>query len=182
MHETDVRQSLFHPRIPPLVGSTRTTRRHHVLTCRRTILYAPFTPFTILFCHVIETSDTKDLERLGQFAASLQPVSSLSPAIDRFQHLCKVLHQIATLYVEAKSQAQQDHGMVVVGNDFDVYFSQLGFIPELRPAESLVSGLDLGPRLEDWFTGNRSIMGLMEEDLSFFDTADCGDWSTTGSR
>ncbi|KAH6894642.1 hypothetical protein B0T10DRAFT_258238 [Thelonectria olida] len=150
-----------------------------------TILYAPFTPFTVLFCHVIETSNAGDLERLDQFAASLQPVSSMSPAIAKFQRLCRVLHQIASLYVEAKSRAQQDHDMIMIGNDFDVYFSQLGFIPELHPTDRVVPSGDFAtgnvpphptPRLlEDWFTGNKSIMGMMEEDFLDFDPSE---WSS----
>ncbi|KAK7430447.1 hypothetical protein QQZ08_002966 [Neonectria magnoliae] len=79
-----------------------------------TILYAPFTPFTILFCHVIETSNAEGLQRLEHFAASLQPLLSMSPAIDKFQHLCKVLHQAAALYIGAKAQAQQDHDLIYV--------------------------------------------------------------------
>ncbi|KAK7419743.1 hypothetical protein QQX98_003115 [Neonectria punicea] len=143
-----------------------------------TILYTPFTPFTVLFCHVIETSNAEDLQRLEQFAASLQPVLSMSPAIDKFQRLCKVLHQVAALYIGAKAQAQQDQDMIMVGNDFDVYFSQLGFIPEPHQAESILTG-ESGPgcvpavsqalRLEDWFSGNRSVMGMMEEEWLDFD-------------
>ncbi|KPM43761.1 hypothetical protein AK830_g2735 [Neonectria ditissima] len=144
-----------------------------------TILYTPFTPFTVLFCHVIETSNAEDLQRLEKFAASLQPVISMSPAIDKFQRLCKVLHQVAALYIEAKAQAQQNQDMIMVGNDFDTYFSQLGFIPEPYQAEDMLPGGGLGPssgptvnkapRLEDWFSGSRSVMGMMEEDWLDFD-------------
>ncbi|KAF7559911.1 hypothetical protein G7046_g4251 [Stylonectria norvegica] len=152
-----------------------------------TILYAPFTPFTVLFCYVIETSNIEDLQRLAQFVTSLKPVLEVSPAIDKFHRLCKVLHHVAAVYVEAKARTQQDHDMIAAGNDFDMYFSQLGVVAGQQSAETLVSGGEFGqglyqpPALETWFTGNRSIMGMMEEDLLDFDLFDDdhAEWSST---
>jgi hypothetical protein len=130
----------------------------------------------VIFCHIIEKSNLDDLQRLAKFTASLEPVLSLSPAMEKLHRLCKVLYQVATLYVEAKAQAndQKDHDMTVVGNNFDVYLSQLGFISP----QHTVSGTSVGSgdgfgqtpsQLADWFTGNTSILGLMEEDTLDFD-------------
>ncbi|EXJ76568.1 uncharacterized protein A1O5_01076 [Cladophialophora psammophila CBS 110553] len=144
-----------------------------------TILYSPFTPFIVLFCHVIETSSVDDLRRLEQFTAGLQPVLSMSKGIEKLHRLCKVLYQVAALYVEAKVQQQDDHDMTMVGNDFDMYLSQLGFISQPHPSEGTAIGDEHGlgsdsavnqaPGLGDWFSGNRYVMGLMEEDLLDFD-------------
>ncbi|KIW29830.1 uncharacterized protein PV07_05617 [Cladophialophora immunda] len=158
-----------------------------------TILYSPFTPFIVLFCHVIETSSVDDLQRLEQFTASLEPALSMSRGIEKLHRLCKILSQVAALYVEAKMPQQEDQDMTMVGNDFDMYLSQLGFIPQPQPGgESTISGAgeyglegsgatvnqQLG--LGDWFSGNRYVMGLMEGDLLDFDPEA---WtSTTGAR
>ncbi|KAK3501071.1 hypothetical protein B0T13DRAFT_447694 [Neurospora crassa] len=95
-----------------------------------TILYAPFIPFIVLFCHVIETSNMQDLDRMDHFVASLSTVCSISEAIDKFNRVCQVLCHVARLYVETKAQQQQDQDMMLVGHDFDMYLSQLGFMPQ----------------------------------------------------
>ncbi|OAG42549.1 hypothetical protein AYO21_03134 [Fonsecaea monophora] len=159
-----------------------------------TILYAPFTPLIVLFCHIIETSSgADDLHRLEQFTTSLQPVLSMSPGIEKLHRLCKVLSQIAALYVEAKARQREtqhqnlrdDHqDTTMLGNDFDLYLSQLGFIaqPHNAGGDYAVEGSDPGDSggpgipvannpaaLGDWFSGNRYVMGLVEEDLTPFD-------------
>ncbi|KAK3354419.1 hypothetical protein B0H65DRAFT_437777 [Neurospora tetraspora] len=95
-----------------------------------TILYAPFIPFIVLFCHVIETSNMQDLDRMDHFVASLSTVCSISEAIDKFNRVCQVLCHVARLYVETKAQQQQDQDMMLVGHDFDMYLTQLGFMPQ----------------------------------------------------
>lgn len=169
-----------------VLDSIPSQRTRALTDMARTVLYAPFTPLIVLFCHVIETSNNDDLGRLGQFAASLQPVLSASPAIEKLHRLCKVLHQVAALYVEAKAQQQQDQDMNMVGNDFDMYLSQLGFICQQHSGEAMADGDEWGldstdaanqaPTLGDWFSGNQYILGLTEEDLLDFDPEA---WSST---
>lgn len=149
-----------------------------------TILYSPFTPFIVLFCHVIETSNADDLQLLDQFVESLQPALSSSQAIEKLYRLCKLLHQVAALYFEAKGQQQQDKDMNMVGNDLDTYLSQLGFISSNHageganvsnaPGPGSVPIINPGQELGDWFSGNRYVLGLMEDD--FLDI-DPGIWS-----
>ncbi|OAP61648.1 hypothetical protein AYL99_03851 [Fonsecaea erecta] len=172
-----------------------------------TILYSPFTPFIVLFCHVIETCSVDDLRRLEQFTTSLQPALSMSRGIEKLHRLCKLLSQVAALYVEAKMQEPEDEDMTMVGNDFDMYLSQLGFIPQPHPqpqthhpdgGESALHGgecelegggggvggtaVNQQPGLGDWFSGNRYVMGLMEEDLLDFDPEMWASTTTTGAR
>ena len=164
---------------PGVVGCALLTARN------RTVLYSPFIPFIVLFCHVIETSDSEDLERLGLFVTTLQPVLSMSEAIEKLHRLCQVLYKVAALYAEAKAQQEEDQDMNMVGNDFDVYLSQLGFITPQQPLDGPGGGGSFGnselpaasqaSQLNDWFSGNRRIMGLMEEDLSGFNP---GVWSS----
>ncbi|KAE8154259.1 fungal-specific transcription factor domain protein [Aspergillus avenaceus] len=167
-----------------------------------TILYSPFLPFIVLFCHVIESSSEADLKRLEDFVTFLQPNCSLSEAIARMHRLCQVLSNVARLYVEAKAKAktQEDATLVSVGQEFDTYLGALGLAPvptdegDYRwnghvhmPAS--VAGVvqedivDQGfqtatpqTTLGNWFSGNQHMMGLLEEDMSFFDPSAWPQW------
>lgn len=112
----------------------------------RNIIYVPFTPLIVLFCHVLDTSDTTDLARLASFADSLEPVCGASESVARLHRVARVLHDVAELCVRARAAAQQqqqqrqegdreaevvDHDMAAVGSDIDMYLSQLGFMPPL---------------------------------------------------
>ncbi|KAM7205739.1 fungal-specific transcription factor domain containing protein [Naviculisporaceae sp. PSN 640] len=70
-----------------------------------TILFAPFVPFIVLFCQVIETRDRADLARLQGFVVSIQSSSSreggVSEAVDRFLRLFQVLYSVASHYVDS---------------------------------------------------------------------------------
>ncbi|KAJ5176882.1 uncharacterized protein N7482_002759 [Penicillium canariense] len=95
------------------------------------IFLSPFVPFIVIFCHVITTSDSKDLARLEDFVASLRPLCRFSQSIDRLHNLCSVLGTVARLYVEAKTlkQAGEDQSLASVGQEFDTYLSALGLAP-----------------------------------------------------
>jgi hypothetical protein len=100
--------------------------------------------------------------------------------VEKFYRLCKVLCQVATLYVEAKAQGQEqhDHDTFSIGNDFDMYLSQLGFLPsgqhnlsdEMAIPGSNAALHQSSTQLENWFSGKSYTMGLTEEDHSDFDT------------
>ncbi|KAI5924544.1 hypothetical protein F4810DRAFT_719134 [Camillea tinctor] len=152
-----------------------------------TILYAPFIPFIVIFCLVIETSDAGDLRRLADFVSSLASARDVSSSADKLFQLCQVLYNVALLYVEAKAQEQRH----TASGEFDMYLSQLGFMPFVSTADGEsgnagingdlamgdagdMAGLDdtqmrsmaQTNQLGDWFSGNNYMMGLLEEDLS----------------
>lgn len=150
-----------------------------------TILYAPFIPFIVIFCLVIETSDVGDLARLADFVRSLEAVCEVSSSVRKLHQLCQVLYNVAALYVEAKAAEA-----VSAGHEFDAYLSQLGFMPVdegavgaggamigLQTADMEGGGDGMQMRaaaqanqLEDWFSGKNYMMGLLEEDLSGFNS------------
>lgn len=118
---------------------------------------------------MVETSDADDLRRLAEFVASLQQSCGASEAVDKLHRLCQVLYNVAALYVEAKAQQQQDRDMTLVGNDFDMYLSQLGLVPQVDvPSSGLDGETAAASSLGDWFSGGRDMMGLLEEDMSMF--------------
>jgi hypothetical protein len=142
-----------------------------------TILYAPFIPFIVIFCLVIETSDHEDLRRLADFVKSLETACGVSSSVRKLHQLCQVLYNVAELYVEAKALEPVDPA----GNEFDLYLSQLGFMPvddtTMMGMQTDLNGAggDVDPQmrsmaqahqLEDWFSSKNYMMGLLEEDLS----------------
>ncbi|GIK00727.1 hypothetical protein Aspvir_004756 [Aspergillus viridinutans] len=163
------------------------------------ILYSPFVPFIVLFCHVIEASSRDDLARLEDFVSSLAPNCFLSEAITKLHSLCQVLGNVARLYVEARAQAQiqENQDLASVGQEFDTYLSALGLAPasgvggprwntaasdslaarSMPVLENSMGGQDLPAgaipqtQLGSWFSGNQHMMGLLEEDMSLWDPA-----------
>ncbi|OQD87920.1 hypothetical protein PENSOL_c075G11179 [Penicillium solitum] len=72
------------------------------------ILLAPFMPFLILFCSIIETSNSSDLDRLRQLVDSLQSMAQ-SPrysACSKQLRILKALYDVAAKYVEAKAKGK----------------------------------------------------------------------------
>ncbi|KAF4456250.1 hypothetical protein FALBO_15454 [Fusarium albosuccineum] len=74
------------------------------------LLLSPFIPFSILFCNIVETSDSSDLQHLGRFVEALKSLS----AVPRYARACgrqlpifKALYEVAAKYVEAKGKAWQ---------------------------------------------------------------------------
>ncbi|KAI0019874.1 hypothetical protein F4780DRAFT_792412 [Xylariomycetidae sp. FL0641] len=166
-----------------------------------TILYAPFIPFIVIFCLVIETPEcgSADLRCLADFVASLEAACDVSAGVSKLHQLCRVLYHVASLYVEAKAQEpnadRQDAVLPAVGDEFDMYLSQLGFMPFGSGGaaagggggeQAMAAGVETGDigmadataaaaaarsatqtsQLGDWFSGNNYMMGLLEEDLS----------------
>ncbi|KAJ5786105.1 transcriptional regulator family: Fungal Specific TF [Penicillium pulvis] len=139
--------------IPECVETARAALEHHQM-CFGTIgennkimqrsymhwaiLVSPFVPFIVIFCHVIATSDKKDLTLLEDFIASLHTLCSISQSVDRLHNICSVFGTVARLYVEAKTRnkAGEDSGLASVGQEFDVYLSALG----LAPSNAITSG------------------------------------------
>ncbi|KAL2846076.1 hypothetical protein BJX68DRAFT_129594 [Aspergillus pseudodeflectus] len=162
------------------------------------ILYSPFVPFIVLFCHAIEVSSWGDLDLLDDFVVSLEPNCPLSTAIAKLHRLCQALSNVARLYIEAKAESQKQEGQALasVGHEFDTYLSALGLAPladegDARWATAPVPGTMSGDlrypeahtmnqpvqhmtQLGNWFSGNQYMMGLLEEDIPMFNQPHLG--------
>lgn len=116
-----------------------------VLYLHWTIHYNPFNPFIVIFCHVIETSDMSDLDRLHDCVASFEPLSKTSESTARIHRLFHVLYNVALKYVEVKQNQEQ----ASVGREFDAYLNALGFNPgglmEVRQGGDGTEGSSLPP-------------------------------------
>jgi hypothetical protein len=92
----------------------------------RTLLFAPFIPFIVIFCHVIETQDETDLTRLQAFVTSIQSASSVSEPAAKIQRLFQVLCKIAVGYVKFRCSTSPVDGWQD-GFKIDGYLDALGF-------------------------------------------------------
>ncbi|EAW21004.1 putative transcription factor [Aspergillus fischeri NRRL 181] len=91
-----------------------------------TLLFAPFIPFIVIFCHVIETQDEADLARLQAFVTSIQSASSISGPAAKLHRLFQVLCRIAMGYVKFRFSATPLDGWQD-SSKIDTYLDALGF-------------------------------------------------------
>ena len=153
--------------------------------CHWTLLHAPFTPFTVTFCHVIAnpTTANEDLQLLGDFVSMLKSLSHLSEGVSKLYRLCDVFQKVADLYVKAKAQEAErmtmqsnnaapitQPSMQPAINDIDGYLSAIGFAPPATDTfadKSTVGNQSDATYLNDWFYGNSSLMGMLEQDITY---------------
>ncbi|KAG7142068.1 hypothetical protein HYQ45_001493 [Verticillium longisporum] len=91
-----------------------------------TLLFAPFIPFIVIFCQVIETQDQEDLARLHAFITSIKNAPAVSDAAAKMHRLFEVLYSVALRYVEFRVStppAQQAQANA----EMNTYLAQLGF-------------------------------------------------------
>ncbi|KAK0276305.1 hypothetical protein LTR35_010630 [Friedmanniomyces endolithicus] len=154
--------------------------------CHWTLLKAPITPFTVTFCHIIAhpfMADA-DLGLLADYVATLKDLRRFSDGMIKMYRLCDVFCKVATLYVHAKINEAKQGGKIQyhdtpawIGqpavNDIDGYLSTIGFAPP--PPGGIEGGPDVfggdedfdASFLLDWYEGNNSLMGFLEQDLTF---------------
>ncbi|GIJ90968.1 hypothetical protein Asppvi_009933 [Aspergillus pseudoviridinutans] len=154
-----------------------------------TVLQTPFVPFIVIFCHVIDASDFGDLRRLEDFVRSIECLCPLSQAVAKLHYLCQTLVLLAQLYIKAKVQGQEDQTLPFAGQEVGRYLASIGLAPhspykdcnsqqQMVDAETSTMGLpregsdydDSGAmsermQLDTWFSGNLSLMALLEDDL-----------------
>ncbi|KAH6972727.1 hypothetical protein BKA56DRAFT_493048 [Ilyonectria sp. MPI-CAGE-AT-0026] len=68
-----------------------------------TLMFAPFTPFIVLFCQVIETRDQRDLTSLYNFVNSTESAPMVSDAAAKMHRLFQVLYAVAFRFVEFRN-------------------------------------------------------------------------------
>ncbi|ENH64121.1 Putative transcriptional regulatory protein C11D3.07c [Fusarium oxysporum f. sp. cubense race 1] len=148
-----------------------------------TLLFAPFIPFIVIFCQVIETQDKEDLNRLRTFVASIQPAAAASSAATKLHRLFQVLYNVATRYVELSASRDvqpQDT------EEMDTYLKLLGMQSSWggdgnqQQGQGVDHDLDVtsggdtntigpmlmnpmirtghGAQLEEWFYSNQALM------------------------
>ncbi|OLN82133.1 putative transcriptional regulatory protein C11D3.07c 4, partial [Colletotrichum chlorophyti] len=147
-----------------------------------TIHFAPFVPFIVIFCQVMETRDSTDLVRLQGFVTSIQGAKDFSEASARLCRLFQVLYNVAFRYVEMRNSSQQSE-QAQASQEMDKYLTALGFPTAGQQPMEAGAGSEQMPmggdgvnqtmwmgnaaQLEDWFYSNQQMLGLVEDDASF---------------
>ncbi|KAJ3459660.1 hypothetical protein MRS44_015733 [Fusarium solani] len=149
------------------------------------LLLSPFIPFNILFCNIVETCESSDLQLLARFVGALE----LASAIPRYSAACRKqlpifrsLYDVAAKYIEAKAKIYQQHpsasctatglGMETVeaspsalvgtkqsGMTKDTSHDHMNDRPDDFGREMDLSSVELG----DWFYQNQQMMRLLED-------------------
>ncbi|KAJ5766210.1 uncharacterized protein N7511_003826 [Penicillium nucicola] len=160
-----------------------------------TILFTPFVPFIVLFCHTIETRNKEDLRRMHTFLESISGACQHSTAIAKQHHLFGVFYSVALRYIElGLPSSPMEEEQMKLRSEVNAHLSAFGLWPhtndvtshhterakasmssvcesikvseENRAAEGINWVQD--PGLERWFSFNQQMMGLFEaSDLPF---------------
>lgn len=173
------------------VNTTAPSREDKILTWvggNRTLLFAPFVPFIVVFCHTIEARDAADLARLASFAASMQPAAAASDAAAKLHRLSQVLHGAAARCAELYARCGDGGGGPGASGERDAYLRLL-----CAPSPAGAVGVEqhgLGPggvggaaageqhagpavmnpvvrvghgvQLEEWFYSNQAVMESLQ--------------------
>ncbi|KAL2672705.1 hypothetical protein Neosp_013419 [[Neocosmospora] mangrovei] len=149
------------------------------------LLLSPFIPFNILFCNIIETCDSSDLQLLARFVGALELASTIprySAACRKQLPIFKSMYDVAAKYIEAKAKVYRQHpsassaaaglGIETVEaspsalartkqSDMPKDASQddMNDRPDDFGVEMDLSNVELG----DWFYQNQQMMRLLED-------------------
>lgn len=166
----------------------------------RTVLYHPLTPFFVLFCNVVATSDTADFHTLKRMTEELEGLVHLSSSIAKLQmlfssfiELCEELvsekrlktHAIdcgtdierprshGALFASLQPQVQiaKDIAPVTMNDPFAL--SQPNSAPFVAPEEDFIFMTDGTPGVMDPGWGLFDVqptLDWLDADLSFFDS------------
>lgn len=159
--------------------------QHPRLTVHRTLLHAPFTPFTVTFCHIIAdpANTDADLRLLVDYVETLRSLRHLSQGVAKLHHLCNNFQKIAVLYVgarahEALSTASQSEDLAALvetstepaAREIDDYLSTIGFAPpgSVGFVEGFVNDQSMDANhLTDWLYGKSTLIGLLDRDSPY---------------
>ncbi|KAF4973961.1 hypothetical protein FZEAL_9089 [Fusarium zealandicum] len=107
-----------------------------------TLLFAPFIPFIVVFCQVIETQDQTDLARLHGFCTSMESSIPLSDAAAKMHRLFQVLYTVALRYIEFKTTSPPAD-QTQASAELNTYLAALGFPPAgVDSRQQQTAGLD----------------------------------------
>ncbi|KAF4967224.1 hypothetical protein FSARC_5203 [Fusarium sarcochroum] len=96
-----------HEKCISLLADDELQSTHYDLYVNWVLLQMPFTPFIVVFCHMIETSDPTDIYYLENVVKSLQSTSSTShhTVCQKQLSLFKALYDVAVKYFDVKKRA-----------------------------------------------------------------------------
>ncbi|KAM0276725.1 hypothetical protein ACHAQH_006435 [Verticillium albo-atrum] len=146
--------------------------RHYDIYIKWNILHTPFVPFIVMFCHVIETGDLADLQRMQSFVSSLD-MWELSEASTNIHRQFETLFKVAQRYTEVRTARGAD---VEEWRELDAHVHALGLVPASSlngwpsegdiMADPALNEQMIDPQMQawqsgEWFQSNQQLLGLM---------------------
>jgi hypothetical protein len=158
-----------------MVSSALGGRTQHPLTPRRTILSYPLTPFFVLFCNVVGSSNVRDFELLQDVAdsvSSLVAENNFVP-VEKLHRLCNTLLAVCRPMVHGVSAPQASVTLapeesMTNGRFFDGTIAQA----EIDASDTLssMSGLVEGVGSAPWDDEMMSQLFQYQPSLDWFDS------------
>ncbi|KAF4963536.1 hypothetical protein FSARC_8473 [Fusarium sarcochroum] len=154
-----------------------------------TLLFAPFIPFIVVFCQVIETQDQTDLARLHSFCTSMESSIPLSDAAAKTHRLFQVLYTVALRYIEFRTTTPPAD-QTQASAELNTYLAALGFPPaglnnggqqqaQMNPAQAGEFSQPLGDlNMLDGTEGQRGANTMMW----MGNTAQLGEWFNSNQQ
>ncbi|KAI1360616.1 hypothetical protein F5Y08DRAFT_316942 [Xylaria arbuscula] len=147
-----------------------------------TILFAPFIPFIVLFCHVVATGDKNDLARMQSFVASIRAAGENCTAVSKLHRLFDVFCSVARRYNDVRpaiNTPQQEEQMrlnsCLTELGLQTEMSQMshetgGFMSSATSdnngltSNGMADWTSQGPPLGNWVSLNQQMMGILGDD------------------
>lgn len=120
-------------------------------------------------------SSQEDIQLLQDFVVSLRAARTFSEPIEKFYQLCLAFSRVATSYVRAKAQ-QQTTGD---GGPTNSSILRPEPNPQTQAGEAFNQGsatmsqyemrhpLEVSQDVQEWYAGNASLYGLLEQDFDY---------------
>ncbi|EGY14523.1 fungal specific transcription factor domain-containing protein [Verticillium dahliae VdLs.17] len=142
----------------------------------RSLLQTPFVPFTILFCHAIETASRADLQVLRSFLDTLEGTaySSRHLSTQNQLRLFQALYSVAVRYISVQESSSLLAGAWSTGGDGEApagqasaHFSSQSMASAQAAEDQFMANLGLqvdssGNPLASWFARNQQLMRILE--------------------
>ncbi|KAF3345703.1 hypothetical protein VdG2_05939 [Verticillium dahliae VDG2] len=140
------------------------------------LLQTPFVPFTILFCHAIETASRADLQVLRSFLDTLEGTaySSRHLSTQNQLRLFQALYSVAVRYISVQESSSLLAGAWSTGGDGEApagqasaHFSSQSMASAQAAEDQFMANLGLqvdssGNPLASWFARNQQLMRILE--------------------
>lgn len=146
--------------------------------CHWVLLKGPLIScFTGVLYHAIANVATsqEDVQLLEDFVISLQAARSFSEPIEKFYQLCLAFVNVARAYVRAKTQqgatgneaapSQASRSNVDPQSQPNQAFGET--TTNLPDQQEMQQTLDVSQTFQDWYAGNATLYGLLEQDFDY---------------
>lgn len=142
---------------------------------RRVLLYSSFTPFIVIFLHIVAAKSRVDLDLLETVVNTLHPIQAISDASARLYKICFAFSRVARGLVDdqtpygGKPTAEKDSLQLPNGPRQEIMpslESSQGFPVDMMDYLTYPEAQDINAILDTWDNGQPSVMDLFGFELN----------------